>query len=373
MFKHSDSYIAGGNSKYALLSDSHYESGKSRTYRSILGKGYKAIVAQTPRGTVVELCLKADVRKALDADRPKGEKGDKAKANASALDRRDPEHELMERAVSAAAGKLVEKIEAGDGTLPAELLRHLITEQLDMGYDYECVTRRRGIACKEGHEEEAIEKLLPTMGHKQLVGLYVELSFLSHYWHRNLSEEQAAMLKVFGIDFAPIKVAVKKWRDEWQQKLKTATTADVVTVEVAAPRLKPGGDIESAKSLSELSMGKQLKTFEYEGEIFSRVNGQPAEFLRAGEFLEAVRVVPRAGYKGKTFKYGEKGLTSRGAYEGLLVQCQGAECVLTGPTLKCVPAGAKKAADSGQAKPQAKGAARSSSKKSARAAAGRRS
>lgn len=371
MFKHSDTYISGGNSKYALLSDSHWEAGTSRTHRSILGKAYKSIVAQTPRGTVVELCLKADVAKALNADRPKGAKP--SPAHSTRDNRHDPERELMERAVPVAAGKLVEKIEAGDGTLPAELLRQIIKEQLDLGYDYDYVARRRGLACKEGDEEEAIEKLLPTLSHKQLLGLYVELTFLSHYWSRELHEEQRAMLKIFGVDFALIKAAEKKRRDEWQQKLKTATTAVVVEVEVAPARLTAGGDIVSAASLSQLAGGKPIKTFEYEGEIFTRADGRPAEFLRAGEFLEAVRVVPRASYKGKTFKYGERGLTSRGAYEGLLVKCDGAECVLTGPMLKCVPAGAKASAPKAAAKSPAKAPAKSKPAKAARAAAGRRS
>lgn len=368
MFKHSDSYISG-NSKYEIISNACYTDSKQRSNRQILGRDYKSIVAQTPRGTVVELCLKADVRKALDEGKPKGTK--QSPARSARDNREDPEVALMERAVLAAAGRLVEKIEAGDGTLPAELLRWLVKERLDgvYGDDLERVFGRRGIACEEGDEDEAIEKLLPAMGTKHLLGLLVEMIFLSPYWGRELAGEQAELLKIFGIDFKPIIAAEKKRRDEWQQKLKTATTAVRLRVEFAASRLQPGGDVHDAYSADRIAYSKTIKTFEYEGERFTQT-GNVINGRAAATGYEAVRVVQRSAYKGKTHKYPGPNSNTDLFYEGTLVQCGGEECVLTGPRLECVPVVAKAA--SPKAAAAKKPAAKTAAKKAARAAAGRR-
>jgi ParB/RepB/Spo0J family partition protein len=344
MFPHGDSYISG-NTKYVLLNAACYEDARTRTYAKILGKDYKAIIAQTPRGTVVQLGLKTDVRKALDEGKPKGAAGTKGtRAGAPLHDRRDPERELMDAAVYESAVQLARKVEAGDGSVPADLLRAIIKNELDIGVvdELEKVVEWRGIACEKGKEEEAIEKLLPTMGYKQLLGLYVELRFLAPYYAGRLDEEQKVLLKIYGVDFEKMKASLKKKREEWQKKLKSATTADVMKVEVAQARLKPGGDIEVANSNAQIAANKPVKTFGYEGETFTNTGGV------TGEYLNAVRVVARADYKGKVFKYGEKRGGGAGFYEGILVQWRGEECVLTGPTLKCVPAILKQAAGKGK-------------------------
>jgi ParB/RepB/Spo0J family partition protein len=222
MFKSSDHYISGGNSKYALLSDTHWESGKSRTYRQILGKSYKAIVAQTPRGAVVELCLKADVRKAIEASKPKGAKGEKATGRLT--ERRDPERELMDAALAEAAGKLVERVEANGTTFPLPLMRILVSQHLEISSELDRIAARRGVKCKQYEEEKAFAEIVPKMAFPKLVGLLVEMCFFEPYMPMStkLHDDQVVLLKLFNVDFEKVKAAVKKRRDDEQRKAKQA-------------------------------------------------------------------------------------------------------------------------------------------------------
>jgi ParB/RepB/Spo0J family partition protein len=331
------------NSKYVALDATCYDDLRQRTYAQVVGKEHKAIIARAPDGTVMQLALKSEVKKILNAGKPKGAAaggGKLSNASPSQQHKPDPKLVIWQAAMKAALARLVEK--SAVKVVPVELLRFAVTNALDMTSDDDEIARGRGIEFKEGEETRALRAYIARADTPQLVSLFAEIEFRESYSHyqSGLGDEHKQLLKIFGVDFEAIRLGVARHRAEWEKKLKTATTKDVIVIEVEPSRLQEKGDIYKSSSTDTISEGKTRQPFEHEGETFVATGA-------TSDYTHAVRVVPRASYKRKSLTYPERcktGVRGEGFYEGVRVQCQGTECVLTGPRLKCVARGAKKGA-----------------------------
>lgn len=257
LFKYGD-YIYG-NSKYVKLADTHWgQHGNGQTYRQILGKDYKAVIALTPQGNIHELALKNDVKRKLDEAAPKpagaGRVISPAAGSSSAASSPPASKSQLsmflppltppsadERAETLALKRLLQKA-GGVQAVSVELMRFVVSDALNITSSADEIVEWRGIECEVGRSEQALRAFIAKATMPELVSLLVDIHYREASDYRvPPSDGQKQLLKIFGVNFDAAKRDAEKELEAWKRKLKTATATDRVVVEVSPARLKEGG------------------------------------------------------------------------------------------------------------------------------------
>ena len=90
-----------------------------------------------------------------------------------------------------------------------------------------------------------------------------------------------------------------------------------------------------AYSADKIGQSQPIRTFQWRGFLYT-TTGTAGAACPGGAYVHAWRVVAHQLYPGETFKYPGNPKV-RFSYEGMLVKCKGAVCVLAGPELVLTP------------------------------------
>ena len=90
-----------------------------------------------------------------------------------------------------------------------------------------------------------------------------------------------------------------------------------------------------AYSADRIGQNQPIRTFQWRGFLYT-TTGTRGAACPGGACVHAWKVVAKADYHGATFKYPGNPKV-RFSYEGMIVTCKGAECVLAGPELVLKP------------------------------------
>ena len=90
-----------------------------------------------------------------------------------------------------------------------------------------------------------------------------------------------------------------------------------------------------AYSADKIGQNQPVRTFRHRGFLYT-TTGTAGAACPGGTYAHAWKVVAKADYPGEPFKYPGNPKV-RFSYEGMLVKCKGAVCVLAGPELVLTP------------------------------------
>ena len=90
-----------------------------------------------------------------------------------------------------------------------------------------------------------------------------------------------------------------------------------------------------AYSADKIGQSQPIRTFQWRGCLYT-TTGTAGAACPGGTYAHAWKVVAKADYPGEPFKYPGNPKV-RFSYEGMLVKCKGAVCVLAGPELELKP------------------------------------